>query len=149
MIVAINKQKPPGMTAVTLSTETASAASSGGDLWDALEELDPVTANTALWDPLKVLQHYLDHKRIPRSSNPLEFWEKHKDLFPYIYPIAQKYLLMPATSVASERAASRLKNLVGDKKASIGDVYLSKRMFLNTCPADLIVLASYNEASEP
>lgn len=49
-----------------------------------------------------------------------------------------KYLLTPASSVASERAASILKNLVGDKRTSLGDDYLTQRLFLKSVEFELI-----------
>lgn len=44
--------------------------------------------------------------------------------------LALRTLNIPASSVSSERVGSALKNLIGDRRTSLGDEYLSQRLFL-------------------
>lgn len=112
-------------------------------LWGFLDECAPVTKNIPVGD---LFNDYLNKPRLLREKNPWEWWDSNKANHPEIYQMSRKYLLMPASSVASERAASRLKNLVGDKKTRIGDNYLSQRLFLSTAKFNLVM---ETEASTP
>lgn len=49
------------------------------------------------------------------TLDPMEFWHARKPQYPFLSKIALKYLMLPASSAASERIVSSL-NLVLDKK---------------------------------
>lgn len=70
--------------------------------------------------------------------NPLQYWKEHKKACPELINLALKVLLVPASSVASERVGSDLKNFITDKKCRIGDDYLSQRLFMSSAPFDLV-----------
>lgn len=46
---------------------------------------------------------YLNNPVINIDDDPLKHWEEIKISFPRVYKIAMKYLLIPATSVSTER----------------------------------------------
>ncbi|TRY73003.1 hypothetical protein TCAL_14104 [Tigriopus californicus] len=60
--------------------------------------------------------------RILRQSDPLNWWVKvGKERFPHIYQVAIKYLVIPATSVPSERLFSSAGDILREKRSNLGD----------------------------
>lgn len=85
--------------------------------------------------PLRtVFNLYLREATTTIMDDPLKYWEARKLIFPALYDKALNLLVLPASSVASERVASALNNYIGTKKCSIKDGYLSKRIFLAMIP---------------
>ncbi|KAJ4945978.1 hypothetical protein JOQ06_023656 [Pogonophryne albipinna] len=58
---------------------------------------------------------YLSEPLLPRSGQPLAFWQDNKSRFPALAEAARAYLSAPCTSVDSERLFSTAAN-VGDEK---------------------------------
>lgn len=81
--------------------------------------------------PVMMVNAYIK-ETMPKGGNPLVYWEEHKETWPELYKLAMEYLTSPGSSVASERAASVLGNLVGPRRASLGDDYISQRLFLKS-----------------
>ena len=54
------------------------------------------------------LKKFLSRKAEPRNTNPIEFWFKNKDHYPFVYSVAAKYLACPGSSVASEETFSNV-----------------------------------------
>lgn len=53
------------------------------------------------------IKGYLAAKRVDRGTDPLEWWANHGvSSFPLLSKVAFKYLIIPATSVPSERLFS-------------------------------------------
>ncbi|XP_077436178.1 zinc finger BED domain-containing protein 4-like [Vanacampus margaritifer] len=50
---------------------------------------------------------YLGEPNISRVSNPLDYWELHKHLYPNLYKLAITFLCTPASSVPCERIFSK------------------------------------------
>jgi len=50
---------------------------------------------------LSTPQEYLKLPLISPTSNPLTWWSSHKTTFPNLFPVAMKYLCIPATSDCS------------------------------------------------
>ena len=86
------------------------------------------------------------------NKNPLDWWKAKREIFPILSIIAQKYLGIPATSVASERLFSDAGNHVTAKRNSLDPGLLGKMVFLkrnmqtmdhiNVFPPDLTVKVS-------
>ncbi len=64
------------------------------------------------------------------DANPFEWWKNHKTEFPVIAHLAQKYLIIPATSVPSERLFSDAGNHITNKRGSMEPNTLKKILFL-------------------
>lgn len=62
--------------------------------------------------------------------NPFEWWKNHKIEFPIIAHLARKYLIIPATSVPSERLFSDAGNHITNKRGSMEPNTLKKILFL-------------------
>jgi hAT family C-terminal dimerisation region len=86
------------------------------------------------------------------NKNPLDWWKAKREIFPILSIIAQKYLAIPATSVASERLFSDAGNHITAKRNSLDPGLLGKMIFLkrnmqtmdhiNVFPPDLTVKES-------
>ncbi|CAG9840713.1 unnamed protein product [Diabrotica balteata] len=102
------KIKPDTATSSTeLETTEHSPQHKGdsGDIWaffdSKMEKVENSTSKTS--SAFVTIKQYLQLPYLKRLDNPLEFWKKHKIIFPELYELALKYLCIPATSVPSER----------------------------------------------
>lgn len=64
-------------------------------------------------------ENYVAEPQIGHNLDPLLWWKHHKDLFPLIFKIAQKYLSIPATSAMSERSFSIAGSIVTSKRSCL------------------------------
>ncbi|CAB5344460.1 unnamed protein product [Rhizophagus irregularis] len=64
------------------------------------------------------------------NKNPLNWWKTKKKIFPILSIIAQKYLGIPATSVASERLFSDAGNHITAKRSLLDPDLVGKIVFL-------------------
>lgn len=53
---------------------------------------------------------------MPRSGQPLAYWQANKGRFPALAQTARAYLYSPCTSVDSERLFSTAANVIDDKR---------------------------------
>ncbi|CAG9830004.1 unnamed protein product [Diabrotica balteata] len=79
------------------------------------------------------VRQYLELPYCPRSDNPLDFWEKHKNSMPELYRLHLKYLCVPATSVPSERLFSKAGQLTNLRRNRLAPKNLDMILFLNGC----------------
>lgn len=80
------------------------------------------------------LKQYLDQPIIPKSSNPIEYWHNCVTFTPVISDIALKYLIVPASSVSSERVASAVNIVTPDNRSRLTGEHIKQRVFLTTLP---------------
>jgi hypothetical protein len=64
------------------------------------------------------------------NKNPLDWWKAKREIFPILSILAQKYLGIPATSVASERLFSDAGNHITAKRNSLDPGLLGRMLFL-------------------
>ncbi|CAB4430665.1 unnamed protein product [Rhizophagus irregularis] len=64
------------------------------------------------------------------NKNPLNWWKTKKEIFPILSIIAQKYLGIPAISVASERLFSDAGNHITAKRSLLDPGLVGKMVFL-------------------
>ncbi len=80
---------------------------------------------------LQEVVKYLYTATIDRDANPLDWWNTvGKNHYPTIYQVARKYLVVPATSVPSERVFSAAGSIITSKRASLADDTASTLIFL-------------------
>lgn len=77
------------------------------------------------------LRLYLQQPLLPRWSDPFVFWEQSKTCMPGLSFIAQKYLCLVGSSVASERLVSSLNDVVSDERSRLTDQHITERVFMN------------------
>ncbi|KAF4525201.1 hypothetical protein B566_EDAN008307 [Ephemera danica] len=76
------------------------------------------------------LKTYLDQAVEPRKSNPIKYWRQREKMIPGLACIALKYLMVPGSSVASERAVSQVNLAVPDNRSRITAEHINQRVFL-------------------
>ena len=64
------------------------------------------------------------------NKNPLDWWKAKREIFPILSIIAQKYLGIPATSVASEWLFSDAGNHITAKRSLLDPGLLGRMIFL-------------------
>jgi len=77
------------------------------------------------------LQEYLDEPVVPRSVNTYEWWSVNRHRYKDVARLAQIYLSVPATSVASERLFSAAGNVIGNRRSCIDPNQVEKLVFLH------------------
>ena len=56
---------------------------------------------------------------IERNENPFIWWKQHESSFPRISQLAKQYLLMPPSSVSSERLFSEAGKIFDEKRTRL------------------------------
>lgn len=76
------------------------------------------------------VERFLSLPREPRNSDPIEWWESHKDEFKLLVPMALQYLCTPPSSVDSERLFSSAKQVYTDNRNRLGTDIAEKLIFI-------------------
>ena len=77
------------------------------------------------------LRNFLSQGVSNRKIDPLKYWEESKHSFPSIYPVAVKYLSIPATSVPCERLFSKASIIDTNRRNKTNPERLSRFVFLS------------------
>lgn len=104
------------------------------DIWGILDKKisEAATQMTPFTSAASAVKQYVDIPYVDRKTNPLEFWETNKNLFPLLYKLAHKYLCIPATSVPSERLFSKAGLLCNDRRNRLAPKKVDQILFLNS-----------------
>ncbi|KAJ8359468.1 hypothetical protein SKAU_G00159930 [Synaphobranchus kaupii] len=112
---------------------TTQALTDGENLWDLLDirvsEAQRVQSATA--DATVEVRRYLSDSYLPRTEDPLLYWEKHVAVYPHLYNLAKKYLSLPATSVPCERIFSKAGEVISRRRSRLKPSTAEKILFLN------------------
>ncbi len=74
---------------------------------------------------------YFKMSNLPRSSDPLAWWISiGKELYPNIYKVALRALIIPGSSVPSERVFSHAGSIISKKRSSLADDTAANLIFL-------------------
>ena len=73
---------------------------------------------------------YLRQPPLEETQNPFDWWQLHKDKYPFLSVLAAKYLSSPATSVDSERLFSVGGHIVNDYRTKLTAENTELLMFL-------------------
>lgn len=106
---------------------------STGSLWDELDKL-PLSSQPQVNESsskMKAIESYLAAPRLPRRCNPHEWWTHNKHHHPAIAKIADNYLSLPATQVASERVFSTAGNIVTRRRELLLPQHVDELTFLH------------------
>ncbi|CAH1099198.1 unnamed protein product [Psylliodes chrysocephalus] len=78
------------------------------------------------------LKHYLTQKVIDIKEDPIDFWNKHKLIYPMLSCIAFKDLSIVATSIPAERMFSKAAVIMEPHRNRLLGSRLSKLVYLNS-----------------
>src|SRR6266542_2979416 len=76
------------------------------------------------------IAEYLAMPLAMETEDPLEWWKAHVQIFPNLSKLARKYLVIPATSVSSERLFSDAGNLINAQRTRLNTNLVGKMLFL-------------------
>ena len=106
------------------------------DVWNAFvqkaerEERNPVPRNQDSLD--NELEKYLRDAREDLSTDPFDYWVKTgKNVYPTLFQLVKRYLIVPATSVPSERVFSRAGLVLSKLRSQLGPESVNMLIVLN------------------
>jgi len=121
---------------IICSTETDVAVreSKNYDLWGLHRTLEQEHKNkrTHMTTSREELKSYLHQSVIGLNENPLDEWESTKTVYPKLYKVTQKFLIIPGTSVPSERLFSKAGATISQTRNRLTGSKLSKLLFLQS-----------------
>lgn len=80
---------------------------------------------------IRELDKYIDDEMLPRTYDPLKWWEERKRIYPMLYNFMLKRLCIVATSVPCERVFSKAGHILNERRTSLKDDKVNKILFLN------------------
>lgn len=82
------------------------------------------------------LRQYLNQSVIPRTEDPLKYWQKLRLAYPSLNKIAMRYLSIVGTSVPSERLFSKAGAIKMDNRSRLSGEHLNQLLFLGPASTD-------------
>lgn len=76
---------------------------------------------------------YLSNQVSALKTDPFQQWEDMKTVFPRLYSLAKKYLIIPGTSVPSERLFSKAGAIVTESRNRLIGSRVDKLLFMSDC----------------
>lgn len=83
-------------------------------------------------------RNYLDSDYLPLSTDPLLFWVNNFPAESELTKLALKHLVVPATSVPSERLFSKAGDVLSKKRSCLSPKRVEKLLIMSSLSADLI-----------
>lgn len=101
--------------------------------WNAIFQSDAISTTVPCKERLaNEVKHY---NSVPcladKNVNTLLWWKMNQDNYPLLSTLARKFLCVPATSVASERAFSTAGNIVSCRRTCLKPDMVNMLLFLN------------------
>ncbi len=78
------------------------------------------------------LKRYKSEPRPPQNIEVVEWWRKRRHSYPLLTKVAVYFLMIPATSVPSERVFSVAGQIVNKKRSSLAPDNVNRLIFLHT-----------------
>lgn len=116
----------------TEEAESVQQGDSGGGFFD--EEMFTPVHKERLDVPTKVddeIQRYLREPVPDENCNAVEWWKSRKIGYPILHQVAARFLMVQATSVASERVFSTAGAIVTKKRSALAPTNVNMLLFLN------------------
>ncbi|XP_035218212.1 uncharacterized protein LOC118191514 [Stegodyphus dumicola] len=98
-------------------------------------------ADAAIDKAAAEVKRYLQEPILSRKSDPLEWWEKNKNVFPNLYELSRKKLGLVATSVPCERVFSKAGLILNDRRNRADQGIVSFKHIVES--SDLLVQNMY------
>lgn len=100
-------------------------------LWSAHDE-DVANSSVEIESSFpKELKLYLEQPVLLRNTDPFNYWQQAKTCMSTLALVAEKYLCIVGSSVASERLVSSLNDIVSDERSRLTDKHIIERVFMN------------------
>ncbi|XP_033173496.1 zinc finger BED domain-containing protein 1-like [Drosophila mauritiana] len=80
----------------------------------------------------KEMEKYLEEEFIPRTADPLVWWEQRKKLYPHLYSYSLKRLCLMATSVPCEHLFSSAGEIIRKRRMLLKPNKVENLMFLHS-----------------
>ena len=77
------------------------------------------------------LTRYFDEERVQFKVDIFNWWAARSKMYPRIFQIANRVLVLPATSASSERVFSTCGNILTEKRSSTTGEHVNMIVFLN------------------
>ncbi|XP_063765467.1 zinc finger BED domain-containing protein 4-like [Eleginops maclovinus] len=115
------------------TSHDAPSTSDSSGLWELLDAqvLEKRKVKSATANASVETNRYLAEPNIPRNEDPLEYWVKHKHVYPHLFVLARNLLCIPASSVPCERVFSKAGEIVSKKRNRLNPSTVEKIVFLN------------------
>jgi hypothetical protein len=75
-------------------------------------------------------EKYLNELNVDMTANVFEWWHHRKGIYPRLHGLMLKYLIIPATSAASERVFSTAGLILEDRRSRLSDEHVNMLIFL-------------------
>ncbi|KAM6980877.1 zinc finger BED domain-containing protein 4-like [Aplochiton taeniatus] len=126
----------PSTTATAVSAPNSSSRSKGDGSEGLWERFDSVVGETqsvqsSAADAAVEVQRYLSDAYLLRGDNPIGYWERHSKVYPHLFPLARKYLGVPASAVPCQRLQSKAGDVFKRKRSCLGMKTVEKILILN------------------
>ena len=117
----------------TVTRETALPSAGTSSVW---EEFDHALSHLqARQDPLAEaiaeVDKYIGEPLLPRTSDPLQWWESRKFTYPHLYSFMLKRLCIQATSVPCERIFSKTGQIYCERRSRLTTSKVTKMIFVH------------------
>jgi hypothetical protein len=76
------------------------------------------------------LKKYSNDLNVDMFTNIFEWWHQRKSVYPRLHSLMLKYLIIPATSAASERVFSSAGLILEDRRSRLSDEHVNMLIFL-------------------
>lgn len=104
----------------------------GNKLWHRLDAtVQQTKSRNETADATVEVKTYLAEPNVKRSEDPLQYWEKYKNVHRNLYKLAVKILCTPASSVPCERVFSKAGEIISKKRNRLKPSTVEKLLFLN------------------
>ncbi|KAK1893683.1 Zinc finger BED domain containing protein 1 [Dissostichus eleginoides] len=81
-------------------------------------------------DAMLEVRSYLEEPLIPRTADPLSWWESKPSVYPRLVKVMARQLCIVATSVPSERIFSKTGQIITERRNRINPSKLRHLVFL-------------------
>ena len=117
----------------TSSTSDLNVTQSTSTIWQHLEQkrIQHNTTATVNLTSERILERYFEMRLEERNVDPIFWWDEKKLHLPELYKLSKQVLIIPATSVPSERIFSKAGMLCNDKRNRLTPKHVNEILFLN------------------
>ena len=119
---------------VTNTSNSSTAAQSSSTIWQRFEKRKREHNTTVSINQTAehILDKFFELHLEERAVDPLLWWETKANVMPYLYKLSRKVLMIPATSVPSERLFSKAGQLCNDRRNRLTPKHINEILFLNS-----------------